>query len=90
FTTKLWNAHRFAEMNGVLAVPRTGSVPPATAPVNRWILGETARVREEVDASLGAFRFDHAANALHAFVWGVVCDWYVEFSKPLLQGEDAG
>ncbi len=89
FGTKLWNAHRFAEMNGVFEAPRPPGLPAATAPVNRWILGETARAREAVDEALSAFRFDAAAQALHAFVWGVVCDWYVEFSKPLLQGEDA-
>ncbi|MFP4304165.1 MAG: valine--tRNA ligase [Rhodosalinus sp.] len=87
FGTKLWNAARFAEMNG--AVCGQAGVPEATAPVNRWILGETARVREEVDAALGAFRFNDAAAALYAFTWHRVCDWYVEFSKPLLQGEDA-
>ncbi|WP_372893464.1 valine--tRNA ligase [Rhodosalinus sp.] len=86
FGTKLWNAARFAEMNG--AVCGQGGVPEATAPVNRWILGETARVREEVDAALAAFRFNDAAAALYAFTWHRVCDWYVEFSKPLLQGED--
>ncbi|NAZ35737.1 valine--tRNA ligase [Rubellimicrobium sp. CFH 75288] len=90
FGTKLWNAHRFAEMNGVFAALRPDGIPPATAPVNRWILGETARVREAVDEALAAFRFDAAAQALHAFVWGVVCDWYVEFSKPLLSGTDDG
>ncbi|WP_210528092.1 valine--tRNA ligase [Rubellimicrobium arenae] len=88
FGTKLWNAHRFAEMNGVFQAPRAPGLPAATAPVNRWIIGETARIREEVDTALDAFRFDGAAQALHAFVWGVVCDWYVEFSKPLLQGDD--
>ena len=88
FGTKLWNAARFAEMNG--AVCGQDGVPEATAPVNRWILGETARVREEVDAALAAFRFNDAANALYAFTWHRVCDWYVEFSKPLLQGEDEG
>ena len=87
FGTKLWNAHRFAEMNGVFEAPRDG-IPMATAPVNRWIIGETGRVREAVDEALGAYRFNDAANALHGFVWGIVCDWYVEFSKPLLQGDD--
>ncbi|MWB77609.1 valine--tRNA ligase [Pseudooceanicola sp. 216_PA32_1] len=89
FGTKLWNAARFAEMNGVYAggAP-SAEIPQATATVNRWILGETARVREEVDAALAAYRFDDAANALYRFVWGKVCDWYVEFAKPLLQ-EDA-
>ncbi|OWU83257.1 valine--tRNA ligase [Oceanicola sp. 22II-s10i] len=89
FGTKLWNASRFAEMNGVWEGHATQATPPqATATLNRWIIGETARVREEVDAALTAYRFDDAAAALYRFVWGKVCDWYVEFSKPLLQ-EDA-
>ncbi|PWJ20497.1 valine--tRNA ligase [Jannaschia seohaensis] len=93
FGTKLWNAVRFAEMNGVLDV-MTDVTTEITTPdsltqtVNRWIVGETARTREEVDAALDAYRFDEAAHALYRFVWNVVCDWYVEFSKPLLQCED--
>jgi valyl-tRNA synthetase len=91
FGTKLWNACRFAEMNGVWDGHATQeAAPAATATVNRWIIGETARVRAEVDAALDAYRFNDAANALYAFVWGKVCDWYVEFSKPLLMdGDDA-
>ena len=88
FGTKLWNACRFAEMNGVFEAVRldiqTASDVTATQTVNRWIIGETAKVREEVDAALEAYRFNDAANALYAFVWGKVCDWYVELSKPLL------
>ena len=90
FGTKLWNACRFAEMNGVYEGPRVALadlIPQQT--VNKWIIGETAKVREEVDAALAAYRFNDAANALYAFVWGKVCDWYVELSKPLLQGDDA-
>ena len=82
FGTKLWNACRFAEMNG--ATHSDGKTPTPSATVNKWIVGETAKVREEVDAALEAYRFNDAANALYAFVWGKVCDWYVEFSKPLL------
>jgi len=90
FGTKIWNACRFAEMNGVWEGHATQSTPPqATATVNRWIIGETARIRAEVDAALDAYRFNDAANALYAFVWGKVCDWYVEFSKPLLMDGDA-
>lgn len=90
FGTKLWNATRFAEMNGVYdrGAPAP-QVPDAVATVNRWIIGETARVRETVDTALAAYRFDDAAQALYRFVWGKVCDWYVEFAKPLL-AEDAG
>jgi valyl-tRNA synthetase len=64
---------------------------PQTRPVqtlNRWIMGETAKTRAEVDEALENFRFNDAANALYAFVWGKVCDWYVEFSKPLLADDN--
>jgi valyl-tRNA synthetase len=88
FGTKLWNATRFAEMNGVFDAP-TGRPAPAHT-VNRWIIGEVARTREAVDAALINFRFNDAANTLYAFVWGKVCDWYVEFAKPLFDGDHAG
>ncbi|WP_273282358.1 valine--tRNA ligase [Pseudooceanicola atlanticus] len=85
FGTKLWNATRFAEMNGVyLTGAPSADIPKAEATVNKWIIGETARIRETVDAALAAYRFDDAAAALYRFVWGKVCDWYVEFAKPLL------
>ncbi|MEP3347850.1 MAG: valine--tRNA ligase [Litoreibacter sp.] len=95
FGTKLWNAVRFAEMNEAYAGPDTKptqSRPPADLEftVNKWIVGETAKVRMDVDAALEAYRFNDAADALYKFVWGKVCDWYVEFSKPLLlDGTDA-
>ncbi len=87
FTTKLWNAARFAEMNG--ATGSDGTIPAPAATVNKWIIGETAKTRALVDEALENFRFNDAANALYAFVWGTVCDWYVEFSKPLLLDGDA-
>ncbi|GFE63465.1 valine--tRNA ligase [Litoreibacter roseus] len=96
FGTKLWNAVRFAEMNGVYD-PAEGSDESPTEfrlksdcqnTVNKWIIGETAKIREEVDQALDSYRFNDAANALYAFVWGKVCDWYVEFSKPLLMDGD--
>ncbi len=88
FGTKLWNAFSFAEH---YEIPNTGThaLPKAENTLNKWIIGETAKVRETVDAALETYRFNDAANALYAFTWGKVCDWYVEFSKPILQGEDA-
>ncbi len=87
FGTKLWNAARFAEMNECHA-HRTHGVPDATQTVNKWIIGETSRVGARVDKALSEYRFNEAALALYAHTWGVVCDWYVEFSKPLLQSDD--
>ncbi|MCH2096117.1 MAG: class I tRNA ligase family protein, partial [Rhodobacteraceae bacterium] len=90
FGTKLWNACRFAEMNEVFT-HRDAAFDPSTPSqtVNRWIIGETAKVRAEVDAVLEAYRFNDAASALYGFVWGKVCDWYLEFSKPLFASDDA-
>ncbi|WP_308915207.1 valine--tRNA ligase [Jannaschia sp. LMIT008] len=92
FGTKLWNATRFAEMNGAThgQVGQTQGRRAADAQqtLNRWIVGEVARTRAEVDVALDAYRFDDAAGALYKLVWNVVCDWYVELSKPILQGED--
>jgi valyl-tRNA synthetase len=89
FGTKLWNAFSFAEH---YAIPYLGDParPAATLTLNKWIIGETGKLRETVDAALHAYRFNDAADALYAFTWGKVCDWYLEFSKPILQGEDAG
>src|SRR5690606_10407202 len=93
FTTKLWNATRFAEMNGALCRDVVGTEnrreTDAKHTVNRWIIGETARARMAVDEALASYRFNDAANTLYAFVWGKVCDWYVEFAKPLMDGEHA-
>ena len=85
FGTKLWNATRFAEMNGA----EFGAAQPTpTQTLNRWIMGETAKVLAEVNAALETYRFNDAAQALYAFVWGKVCDWYVELSKPLFNSDD--
>ncbi len=90
FGTKLWNACRFAEMNGVWDGHATQeAAPKATATANRWIIGETLRTIAEVDAALDDYRFDQAADTLYRFVWGKVCDWYVEFAKPLFDGDTA-
>ncbi len=87
FATKLWNAARFAEMNG--CVRRPDFDPKAAQdPLNRWILGETGRAVAETAAAIESFRFNDAANAVYRFVWNVFCDWHLELVKPVLQGAD--
>ncbi|MBX5158888.1 valine--tRNA ligase [Rhizobium sp. NZLR1b] len=89
FGTKLWNATRFAEMNGVKSDPHF--VPEAAElTINRWILTELARTERDVTEALEAFRFNDAAGALYRFVWNEVCDWYLELLKPVFNGEDEG
>ncbi|KEP69518.1 valine--tRNA ligase [Thioclava dalianensis] len=89
FGTKIWNATRFAEMNGVFEGPVVTAPPQPEHTVNRWIIGETAKIRELVDEAFESYRFNDAALGLYGFVWGKVCDWYVEFAKPLFDGEHA-
>ncbi len=87
FATKFWNATRFAEMNGA-ALPRNFDPATVTLTINKWVLGELARANVAIDDAIAGFRLNEAASALYEFIWGIVCDWYVELSKPVLQGED--
>jgi valyl-tRNA synthetase len=87
FATKLWNATRFAEMNGA-ALPKEFDPALVKLTVNKWVLGELARANTAIDGALAEFRLNEAANTLSEFIRGIVCDWYVELSKPILQGED--
>ncbi len=87
FATKLWNAARFAEMNGVV---RDENYDPVAArvTVNRWIAGEAARTRDAVTKAIEEHKYNEAAASLYHFAWNVFCDWYVELIKPILTGDD--
>ena len=87
FATKLWNACRFAEMNHS-ALPEGFDPAAAKETLNRWIAHETARTTREVTEAIEAYRFNDAANAIYRFVYDIYCDWYIEFVKPMLTGED--
>ncbi len=87
FGTKLWNAARFCQMNECAWWEEFDPATPQQT-VNRWIIGETARMAAIVTKEIEAFRFNEAAGALYKFVWNVFCDWYLELVKPLLNGED--
>ena len=87
FATKLWNAARFCEMNECVPV---ATFDPALCQqtINRWIVGEVAICARGIDHYLAAYRFNDAAQTIYQFIWGTFCDWYVELSKSLLNGDD--
>jgi len=87
FATKLWNAARFSEMSGCTLV---SDFAPENCrlSVNQWIAAAATACTVSVTVALEAYRFDEAASRLYQFVWGTFCDWYLEFTKPILQGED--
>ncbi len=87
FATKLWNAARFAEMNGCARVE--GFDPAATKhTLNRWIATEMGRCTAEVTAALEDYRFNDAAGAVYRFTWNTFCDWFLELAKPVFNGDD--
>ncbi|MEM6759388.1 MAG: valine--tRNA ligase [Pseudomonadota bacterium] len=89
FGTKLWNAASYGEMRGVFDLPHSDTVPNTKHPLNRWIKGELAKTRATVDQALTDYRFNDAASTLYAFTWNTFCDWYLEFTKPIFDGDDA-
>ncbi|NMN03314.1 MULTISPECIES: valine--tRNA ligase [unclassified Novosphingobium] len=80
FATKLWNAARFCQANGITA-STTLEAPAATSAVNRWIVGEVVETVAALDQAMADLRFDAAANTIYHFVWDTFCDWYIELIK---------
>jgi valyl-tRNA synthetase len=86
FATKLWNATRFCQANGIGASAHI-EPPAATLPVNRWIVGETVKTVQALDIALAELRYDESANTLYHFVWATFCDWYLELIKGQIDEE---
>lgn len=87
FRTKLWNAARFAQMNECAAPAGFDPATVSTA-LNRWIVHEAGQAEQAVTAAIEAYRFNDAANAIYQFTWNIYCDWFLEFAKPVFQGDD--
>ena len=86
FATKLWNAARFCQSNGIGA-SLSIKAPPARLAANQWIIGEVAACVSEIERAMADLRFDAAANAIYQFTWSKFCDWYLELIKPVFAGD---
>lgn len=86
FATKLWNAARFCQSNGIGA-SNTIKAPTARLAANQWIIGEVAACVTEIERAMADLRFDAAANAIYQFTWSKFCDWYLELIKPVFAGD---
>ena len=94
FCNKLWNAARFVMLmvepalaDGTAANDAT--VPPEFSTADRWVRSRFGCLLGEIESALKEYRFDFAANALYQFTWYEFCDWYLEFTKPVLQSTQA-
>lgn len=81
FATKLWNAARFAEMNGCAFNPAFNPTN-LSVPINQWIVQQVMVLSQEVKEAIETYKFNEAAHSLYQFIWGTFCDWYLEFCKP--------
>ncbi len=86
FATKLWNAARFCQSNGIGASD-TIKAPAARLAANQWIIGEVQACVTEIERAMADLRFDAAANAIYQFTWSKFCDWYLELIKPVFAGD---
>ncbi|MBB4633688.1 valine--tRNA ligase [Sphingosinicella soli] len=89
FATKLWNAARFCQSNGI-AASRTIAAPAASLAVNRWIIAEVAATAQALETAMAEMRFDAYADAIYQFTWSRFCDWYLELIKPILSSVSPG
>ncbi|UNF38158.1 valine--tRNA ligase [Bartonella krasnovii] len=87
FATKLWNATRFAQMNGVKHDP-TFKPECAKLALNRWILTELSKTISAVTTGIENYKFNESAATLYRFIWNTFCDWYLELLKPIFQSEN--
>ncbi len=87
FGTKLWNAAKYAEMNGVI-LNNNLDTSTLTHPVNQWIIGELASFINDLDKAFEDFRFNEVGSLIYHFTWDKFCDWYLELTKPLMNGTD--
>ncbi|QPC99297.1 valine--tRNA ligase [Qipengyuania soli] len=86
FATKLWNATRFCQSNGIGASTSIAA-PAANHAVNRWIIGEVVETQGQLESAMADLRFDAAANTIYHFVWDRFCDWYLELIKGNIDDE---
>ncbi|MDC0190975.1 valine--tRNA ligase [Rhodospirillales bacterium] len=87
FTTKLWNVARFCELNECQFDPKFDPFA-CEQPINQWIVGKVVDSTFQVERGIKDYKFNEAAGAIYQFTWGTFCDWYVEFSKPILLGDE--
>ncbi len=88
FATKLWNAARFAEMNGC-ATQADFNPSAVKETINQWIITQLADTLATIEQAIADYRFNDAANTIYHYVWNLYCDWYLEFTKPVLLGADS-
>jgi len=88
FATKLWNAARYCQMNGCGPDPDFDPASVTYKP-NQWIIDEISKTAMLTAKAIESYKFNDAADAVYKFIWNSFCDWYLEFTKPVLSEDKA-
>ncbi|MGY8998934.1 MAG: class I tRNA ligase family protein, partial [Rhodospirillales bacterium] len=88
FTSKLWNAARFCEMNGCGVDPSFDPIN-CSQTINKWIVGKVSVAAKNIAEGIDDYKFNEAASSAYQFTWGTFCDWYIELAKPIFYGDDS-
>jgi valyl-tRNA synthetase len=88
FVTKIWNIFNFSKFNNTLTTPKV-NIKKLNNPINLWILSEFETCKLQTNECIESYRFDEAAKHVYQFTWNLFCDWYIEFSKPILYSDNS-
>ena len=87
FITKIWNTFSYCEMNNVFNLNKI-ELPNVEIPANQWIITTLNFYKKKIKKNINDYRFDEAAKNIYLYIWNYFCDWYIEFSKPLLNSKN--
>ena len=87
FATKIWNASRYILLNDC-KINNSFDPKKINNVLNKWILHSLIVLKDNITKKIEEYKFNEASNDLYHFIWGTFCDWYLEFTKPILQGSD--
>lgn len=87
FTTKIWNAARFAEMNGA-TVDKNFDPKHVKLPLNAWVITKLSEAEKTISKAIDTYSINEASISIYHFIWGTFCDWYLEMSKPIFYGDN--
>lgn len=87
FATKIWNAAKFTQLNNCVSDPDFNP-KSIQLPLNKWLVSKVAKTADAISKSIDEYQFNDASNAIYHFAWGTFCDWYLELTKPILNGSD--
>ena len=87
FATKIWNAAKFTQLNNCVVDPAFNP-KSVQLPLNKWLISKVAKTADSISKSIEEYQFNDASNTVYHFAWGTFCDWYLELTKPILNGSD--